>query len=521
MKKSKIIIVLVLLSIFFSGFARQKKILKNPLFVFNNALNKQDIPFIPYKEQALMLKKLGFDGIEHRETDGIMELIDAFKNQGLKIYTDYLKIYIDQKEPYLPEWKQIIPKLKGTRIILWVHIHSAKYKPSDETADEVIVQILQELADFAKPYGVRLAIYHHVAFLAEKVEDSYRLAQKIHRENLGSVFNLCHFLKTDSEENLERVINLTLPKLFAVSISGADGGETKNMSWDRLIQPLGKGTFDAYRVVEMLADKGFQGPIGIQCFNLKGAPEPYLMQSSEAWKSFKQKYSIPVNSISSQEKKEGWALLFDGKSTEKWRGINQKSFPASGWRVENGELIACAVGGAESGNGGDVITKRQYGNFILKWEWRMETKGGNSGVKYFVQEGVGSNKGYGYGLEYQLLDDKNHVWMLEGKMKPNDYHTLGSLYEIYPASPAKRPSPLGLWNESSIVSNGNHVEHWLNGQKILEYERGGTDFNAKIAASKFKDVKGHGVLPKGHLLLQDHGSIIHFRNIKLKELKIN
>ena len=160
--------------------------------------------------------------------------------------------------------------------------------------------------------------------------------------------------------------------------------------------------------------------------------------------------------------------MFDGKSTENWRGINQNTFPAKGWRVENGDLIACVEGGAESGNGGDIITKKQFGNFILRWDWRMETVGGNSGVKYFVQEGVGSNKGYGFGLEYQLLDDKNHAWMLEGKMKPNDYHTIGALYELYTASPDKRPSPLGLWNESMIVSNGSHAEQWLNGQKILE-----------------------------------------------------
>jgi hypothetical protein len=148
----------------------------------------------------------------------------------------------------------------------------------------------------------------------------------------------------------------------------------------------------------------------------------------------------------------------------------------------------------------------------------MKSKGGNSGVKYFVQEGIGTNKGYGYGLEYQLLDDKNHAWMLEGKMKPNDYHTLGSLYEIYPASPDKHSNPLGLWNESMIVSDGSHVEHWLNGQKILEYERGGADFNAKIATSKFKDIPGYGVLPTGHILLQDHGSIIHYRNLKIKQI---
>jgi len=364
-----------------------------------------------------------------------------------------------------------------------------------------------------------LAIYHHVSLLAEKVEDSFRLAQKTNRENVGSVFNLCHFLKTDLEENLAKVIDLTFPKLFAVSICGADGGDTKSMGWDRLIQPLGQGSFDVYRLVELLVEKGYQGPIGLQCYNLKGSPENYLPQSTETWKTFKQKYSNRANSLSAQEKKEGWKLLFDGKSAKQWRGINQKTFPSSGWKIENGNLVACVEGGAESAVGGDIITKKKYGNFILKWEWQMLSKGGNSGLKYFVQEGIGANKGYGYGLEYQLLDDKYHAWMLEGKMKPNDYHTLGSLYELYPASPDKRPSPLGLWNESMIVCKGNQVEHWLNGMKILEYNRGSDDFKAKIAASKFKNIPNYGILPQGHLLLQDHGSIINYRNLKIKELQ--
>lgn len=495
--------------------AEKGRELKNPVFVFNNAFFKNGKAVMPYDQQASLLKELGFDGIEHRETDGIFELKDALDRQGLKIYADYLKIDIDQADPYLPEWKEVIPKLRGTDLILWVHIHSSKYKPSDLNADALIVPILQELADLAKPYGLRLAIYHHVDFLAEKAEDSYRLAVKANRDNVGSVLNLCHFLKTDSEENLEKVIDLTLPKLFAVSVSGADGGDTQQMNWDRLIRPLGQGSFDVYRFVERLADKGYTGPVGIQCFSLKGSPEVYLKQSSEAWKRFKEKYALRVNRLSPAEKKEGWKLLFDGKSAGLWRGINQPGFPEKGWKIENGELIANAKGGAESGNGGDVITKKQYGNFMLKWEWRMETKGGNSGLKYFVHEGIGGDKGYGYGLEYQILDDKNHEWMLQGKMKPNDYHTIGSLYEIYPASPDKRPSPLGFWNESRIVCNGNQVEHWLNGQKILEYDRSSDDFKARIAESKFKAVEGFGLWPEGHLLLQDHGSVVHYRNMKI------
>jgi sugar phosphate isomerase/epimerase len=520
MNQSKIVFIL-LLTFCLNGFAGQKgRILKNPFFVFNNGLNKQDLPFIPYDEQATMLKKYGFDGIEHRETLGMMELKEAFGKQGLKICADYLKIDIDQKEPYLPEWKEVIPKLEGTGIILWCHLHSAKFKPSDEAADTQIVPILQELADFAKPYGVKLAIYPHIWFLAEKAEDSYRIAKKVDRENVGAVFNLPHFLRTDSEENIDKVISLILPKLFAVSICGADGGDTNNMDWDRLIQPLGKGTFDVFRLVELLAEKGFQGSFGLQCYGLKGDPETYLSQSGEVWNSFKTRYAQPLNSLDFKEKSSGWKLLFDGKSTKQWRAINEKSFPKVGWKVENGEL--CISGDnvlAESKNIGDIVTEKMYGNFELVWDWKMLTKGGNSGLKYFVIEGLSENPKHGEGLEYQLLDDKNHPWMLEGKMKPNDFHTVGSLYELYAASADKRPSPLGLWNQSRVVSNNNNIEHWLNGKKVLEYERGSNDFKEQVAKSKMNAMPGFGLAKEGHILLQDHGSIVHFRNIKIKELK--
>lgn len=293
MKRFRILFLSALVLHTICGFSVEKgKSLKNPFFVFNNSMNKQGMAFIPYKEQAKMLKELGYNGIEHRETTGIFDLLNEFQQQGLKVYTDYLQINIDQKEPYLPDWKQVIPKLKGTNMILWVHIHSDKYKPSDEAGDKEIIPVIQELADLAGQYGIRIAIYHHVGFLVQKVEDSYRIAMKANRKNVGSVFNLCHFLKTDSEENLEKVINLTFPKLFAVSICGADRGDTQKMEWDRLIQPLGKGSYDTYKLVKMLVDKGYQGPIGIQCYNLKGDPETYLKPSSEALKDFKQRYAL-------------------------------------------------------------------------------------------------------------------------------------------------------------------------------------------------------------------------------------
>ena len=223
----------------------------------------------------------------------------------------------------------------------------------------------------------------------------------------------------------------------------------------------------------------------------------------------------PADTMAESEKE--WKLLFDGKTTTGWRGINQEDFPSHGWEVKDGMLIVKANDGKESGNGGDIITTEQYSEFILGWEWKMLTKGGNSGVKYFVKEGLSDNNKYGAGLEYQILDDENFSWMLEGKMQPGDYRTLASLYEIYPAT-NKSPKPLGEWNHSRIVVQGNQVEHWLNGIKVLEYERGSDDFREKVAESKFKEFEDFGEAPEGHILIQDHGSEMAFRNIKIKEL---
>jgi hypothetical protein len=197
-------------------------------------------------------------------------------------------------------------------------------------------------------------------------------------------------------------------------------------------------------------------------------------------------------------------------------GINSDSFPEDGWQIENGLLMVNATGGAESADGGDIITLEKYGNFDLRWEWKMLTKGGNSGVKYYVEERKIENTKHGIGFEYQILDDSNHEWMLEGKMTPCDYHTLGSLFEIYPASCDKAPSPLGEWNSSRILSRDGHVEQWLNGKLILSFMRFDDDFKQKVRQSKFRDYSNFGQIYEGHILIQDHGSEVQSRNIMIK-----
>lgn len=220
--------------------------------------------------------------------------------------------------------------------------------------------------------------------------------------------------------------------------------------------------------------------------------------------------------LSCSNPESDWTNLLENGDVSQWKSDRSDSFPEYGWSVEGDELIIIGSGYRDSIQAGNLITREKFGNFEFSWEWKMLTKGGNSGVKYFVPGKGDDYARYGPGPEYQLLDDANHPWMLEGKMQPNDYHTLGACYELYEADPAKAPAPLGEWNSSRIVSKDGQVEHWLNGKKILTYDRFSDDFSGRVAKSKFKDHKEFGRMEKGHILLQDHPGEVHFRNIKIK-----
>lgn len=212
------------------------------------------------------------------------------------------------------------------------------------------------------------------------------------------------------------------------------------------------------------------------------------------------------NTLTKKELKNGWQLLFDGTNPTLWRSDNKTDFPAKGWSVKEGCLV--------SGGGGNLVSKEEYSNFDLVWEWKMIDAGGNSGIKYFVKED-GKDA---LGIEYQMLDDAAHPWMKEGKMQPNDYHTNGAVYELYPPSIHKKSKPVGEWNSSRVTSYGMHVVHWLNGEKVTDYVRNSKDFAERVAKSKFKDTPGFGMHEQGLILLQDHGSEVWFRNIKLRKL---
>jgi hypothetical protein len=218
----------------------------------------------------------------------------------------------------------------------------------------------------------------------------------------------------------------------------------------------------------------------------------------------------PANVLSSKEKAAGWKLLFDGKTTKGWRSFKSAPFPAEHWVAKDGALEC--VGGKKVT---DIVTEEEFDNFEFAWDWRI-TERGNSGVKYLVDEAMSPKGNDGIGFEYQLLDDDKHPDAKKGK---DGDRTAGSLYDLIPASKDKVLHPVGEWNESRLLVDGNHVEHWLNGVKVLSYERGSPDMKTRIAESKYKDIKGFGEGHKGRLLLQDHDSEVYFRNMKIRVLK--
>ncbi|MEZ4994598.1 MAG: DUF1080 domain-containing protein [Saprospiraceae bacterium] len=245
-----------------------------------------------------------------------------------------------------------------------------------------------------------------------------------------------------------------------------------------------------------------------------------LQAERMAMAPYAQEVNLIPNSLTEYEKRKGWRLLWDGKTTNGWRSARAPEFPKSGWAVENGELIVMESGGGEAEAGGDIITKEKFSDFELIVEFKL-TEGANSGIKYFVDADLNQGAGSSIGPEFQILDDEKHP---DAKMGVNGNRTLASLYDLIPASNLSVPSRgkpfngVNKWNRARIVAKGNKVEHWLNGFKVVEYERGTPMWRGLVAYSKYKKWPNFGELPQGNILLQDHGNRVYFRSIKIREL---
>lgn len=211
-------------------------------------------------------------------------------------------------------------------------------------------------------------------------------------------------------------------------------------------------------------------------------------------------FAEEINTLSPQEKAEGWQLLFNGKDLSSFRMFRSDKKPGPGWRIEDGILT-------KTGKipGGDIVTKEKYGDFTLTWEWRISPKG-NNGIKYLVLE----DRGEFTGPEYQMLDDTGHR---DGKVGP--HRQTACLYDIFPPAENKPLKPVGEWNLSKIVVNGKTVEHWLNGALVLSYELESGELKAAIAKSKFAKAQGYDKKVEGHIMLTDHIDECSFRNIKI------
>ncbi len=276
----------------------------------------------------------------------------------------------------------------------------------------------------------------------------------------------------------------------------------------------------------LIDDKTKSGFIGLQ---VHGIGKDHKEGTEIIWKNIKiitddvSKYAkksslspiTTVNILFKDEKNKGWELLWDGKTTNGWRGARLDNFPEKGWVIENGVLSVLAAGGEESRAGGDIVTTKPYGDFELKLDFKI-TKGANSGIKYYVDTETNKGPGSSIGLEYQILDDAEHPDALKGNHEGS--RTLSSLYDLIKADPNKPVNPIGEWNSARIVSKNNHVEHWLNGMKVLEYERKSKSFRKLVSESKYVKWPNFGEADKGLILLQDHGNLVSFRNIKIKNL---
>ena len=212
--------------------------------------------------------------------------------------------------------------------------------------------------------------------------------------------------------------------------------------------------------------------------------------------------------LTSAEREAGWKLLFDGTTTKGWRGFKKTGFPTKGWSIESGRLKHAASGGQPSADSGDIITVDTFSDFDLRFEW-IVAPGGNSGVKYLVTE----ERDGPIAHEYQIIDDAKHPDALIGP-----HRATAALYDAIAAPATKILKPASQRNEGRILVQGNHVEHWLNGAKVIEYELGSAALKAAKAKSKFKDVPGWGEKLKGHILLQDHGDEVWYQNLRIRDL---
>ncbi len=238
-----------------------------------------------FKEQAEMLKELGYAGVGHIWLDQVAERIKTLDEAGLTLFQITMNVDVSPgKIPYESKFKEVLSLVKGRHLQFALLLNGMK--PSDPSVDPHAVAILREMSDLAQEAGAQLLLYPHQGSWVERIEDSIRVADQVNRPNVGVMFNLCHWLRVDKQRDYARLLQQAMPRLWAVSINGADDHDEKP-GWDRYIQPLDKGSFDVGKFLKTLQDLGYRGPIGLQCYGIGGDTREHLARSLAAWKKLR------------------------------------------------------------------------------------------------------------------------------------------------------------------------------------------------------------------------------------------
>lgn len=325
--------------------------------------------------------------------------------------------------------------------------------------------------------------------------------------------------------------------LYPLSVNLKGQTAFKNGQWNKYhIEAIGnslKTWINSIPCANLFDPQTARGFIALQVHQIKRAEQNGL---SVQWKNIRiatdnlhevifkggeeaPEISYLINQLTENEKRKGWQLLWDGKTTEGWRLANSNKFPSVGWAIQDGVLKVIGTKKDSTVKSGDIITDKEFSNFELEMDFKLTT-GANSGLKYFVVEDRKKRAGTGAGPEFQILDDKVHPDAKEGV---NGNRTTGSLYDLITAenlsegTKDKRMNPPGKWNKLRIVSKDGHVEHWLNNLKMVEYNRYSQIFSNLVAKSKYNTYPNFAQAVSGHILLQDHGDEVHFRSIKIRE----
>lgn len=466
----------------------------NPFYAFQDGLGE-----VPLQDQPKLLKELGYDGIEFEgEPQQVPEMLNALDAHGLKMFCMYTEANVDSdKSPYKSGLKTAIEQLKGRDTLITLYVLGGT--PSSDSLDDRAVAVIREIAQMAEQSGLRVALYPHVGMYVARVEDGVRLVKKIDRKNVGVCFNLCHFLKLDHEKNLEQRLQEAAPYLFVVSINGADGGDTQQMDWNRLIQPLDSGTFYVSRVLRALDHLKFVGPIGLQCYGIPGDPRENLKRSMKAWQGLSRVTAVDG---------EGFTPIFNGKDLTGWQG------EPGYWSVEDGAITGTTTAEKPLDHATYLFWRDgKPANFELRADFRFVSPDGNSGINFRSQElpkwdvkGYQADMETGTGYTGILYECNQREIMTERGQRvviAEDGHR--DVTTLAPKTELQKLIKPNDWNEYVIVAQGPEIILKINGavmSHVIDRETG------KAASD-------------GLISLQVHpgpAMKVQFKNIRIKQL---